>query len=292
MRLSSCLLLLVLCGAQLACVGKKKYLATVGSYALRLDSLEQRQDRQDRQIVRLRGDSLKLSGANEALLATQDNFLDRMEALEAEVDWLEVSSDSARQALLRRLADREAASRQLEKRIREAGALFSKRLRGLQEVADSLDVYLRAYPVNRWALETRKTETVVVLQEDLLFAPGSTTKLTRQGEEVLETVARVLGRYPAYVVDVIGHTDNQPLKRSSLDNWSYSALRAVTIAKALLEFGLLPNQLTATGKSEYEPRRGNDTAEGRAENRRIELRLRFRESDLIRDLERVLAPSD
>jgi len=292
MRRSSCLILLLLTGLQLACVGKKKYLATVGSYELRLDSLAQQLNRQAQQIGRLRRDSLRLGGANEALLATQANFLDRMEALEAEVDVLEVSSDSARQALLQRLTDREAARRRLEERIRHAETLFNKRVRGLQELADSLEVFLRAYPMNRWALETRKTETVVVLQEGLLFAPGSTGKLTRQGEEVLEAVARTLGRYPAYVVDVVGHTDNRPLRRSNLDNWAYSALRAVTAARALLEFGLLPNQLTATGKSEYAPRRSNDTAEGRAENRRIELRLRFRESDLIRDLQRVLNPPE
>jgi chemotaxis protein MotB len=289
MRISVFCLLFVLL---FSCVSKKKYQASIATCNLQTDSLRQVLDRREQRIALLSRDSVKMKGANEALLATQQHFFEQLDALKAEVDLLNASSDSAQQALLARLADKEANNRILQRQIQDAGLVFGKRLRRMQQIADRLDGYLRAYPINRWALDARKTETVISLQEGLLCSAGSTGKLTAQGEEVLARVAEVVQSYPEFVVDVLGHTDNQPVRRSSLGNWEYSALRAVTVAKALLELGLLPNQLSAIGKSEYAPRRSNETAEGRSQNRRVELRFRFRESDLIRDLERVLKSSD
>ena len=56
-------------------------------------------------------------------------------------------------------------------------------------------------------------------------------------------------------------------------NWELSAARAVNVARFLQQAGVEPERLSATGRSEYEPKAANDTDEGRRKNRRIEILL-------------------
>lgn len=76
-----------------------------------------------------------------------------------------------------------------------------------------------------------------------------------------------------YDVRVEGHTDTVPIHNSEFDsNWELSSARATHIARMLLEMrGLSPEQISAAGYAEYHPVATNDTAEGRAENRRVDL---------------------
>ena len=76
-----------------------------------------------------------------------------------------------------------------------------------------------------------------------------------------------------YDVRVEGHTDNIPIHNSEFDsNWELSSARATHIARALLQMHVLsPRQISAAGYAEYHPIATNDTAEGRAENRRVDL---------------------
>ena len=96
--------------------------------------------------------------------------------------------------------------------------------------------------------------------------------------------------YPALSITVIGHTDNRPVPRNSItSNWDYGALRAGTIVKTLIkEFTLRPNQVMVASKGEYAPRTSNETKEGQAQNRRIELLIEAPQSDLNRDIRRVI----
>lgn len=76
-----------------------------------------------------------------------------------------------------------------------------------------------------------------------------------------------------YDVRVEGHTDNFPIHNSTFDsNWELSSARATSITRLLLELNAIPpGQLSAAGYAEYHPIATNDTAEGRAENRRVDL---------------------
>jgi chemotaxis protein MotB len=78
-------------------------------------------------------------------------------------------------------------------------------------------------------------------------------------------------------VQVQGHTDDVPISGRLAErfpsNWELSAARAVNVARFLQERGVDPTLLSATGYSEYRPRAGNDTPEGRQQNRRIEILL-------------------
>jgi chemotaxis protein MotB len=88
----------------------------------------------------------------------------------------------------------------------------------------------------------------------------------------LHQIAEALRGTP-YDVRVEGHTDNIPIHNTEFDsNWELSSLRATHIARMLLEMhAVSPEQLSAAGYSAYRPVAGNQTAEGRARNRRVDL---------------------
>ena len=78
----------------------------------------------------------------------------------------------------------------------------------------------------------------------------------------------------AYVL-IEGHTDNVPYKSGGViqDNWDLSVKRATAIVRILQSQKVSANQITAAGRSEYNPVASNNTREGKAKNRRIEIIL-------------------
>jgi chemotaxis protein MotB len=90
----------------------------------------------------------------------------------------------------------------------------------------------------------------------------------------LARVARVLSRFPGRALQVVGHTDNVPIRNRTsdgfTDNWALSAGRAVSAVRFLVDkAGVDPRRLNAVGCGEFHPLAPNDSPEGRARNRRI-----------------------
>jgi chemotaxis protein MotB len=88
-------------------------------------------------------------------------------------------------------------------------------------------------------------------------------------------VAKAFQGLQGKTVVVAGYTDNVPVssKGSYKDNWDLSTERAVTVVRYLQSKGVDPKMLGAAGFSEYRPLAANDTAEGKSQNRRIEIAL-------------------
>ena len=90
-------------------------------------------------------------------------------------------------------------------------------------------------------------------------------------------------------VMVVAHTDNTPPHSSFKDNWNYSVLQAATVARKLTsDYNISHNQVTASGKGEFNPRTSNATAEGKAANRRIELLISPNPEDLVKAIQNEL----
>lgn len=114
-------------------------------------------------------------------------------------------------------------------------------------------------------------EALSALRTDLLqFAPGSAS-LSPGSSARLQRLAGSLRKHQAAAVEIEGHTDSSGDPAS---NGRLSELRAQAVRSTLLALGVSDRQLFATGYGASRPRATNDTAEGRAANRRIELRLR------------------
>ena len=115
-----------------------------------------------------------------------------------------------------------------------------------------------------------------------MFEQGAAT-LSVEGEQEIAKVASILqdisGEIPDeidWVIRVDGHTDDVPISGQGqfLNNWELSQARALSVVLYMVEsLNIAPERLAANGFGQYQPLNPNDTEEGRAQNRRIELKL-------------------
>jgi len=109
----------------------------------------------------------------------------------------------------------------------------------------------------------------------ILFEFGKAS-LTPEGNKVLKKVGDVLKNIKGKKIRVTGHTDNVPIRPDYEykfpTNWELSAARAATVVRYFQEKASLdPKDMEAVGRSFYQPIAGNETKEGRAQNRRVEI---------------------
>jgi chemotaxis protein MotB len=109
----------------------------------------------------------------------------------------------------------------------------------------------------------------------ILFEFGK-ADLTPEGEKVLKKVGEALTNIKGKKIRITGHTDNVPIrpdfKYKFPSNWELSAARAASVVRYFQEkIGLDPKEMEAVGRSFYQPEASNDTQEGRARNRRVEI---------------------
>jgi chemotaxis protein MotB len=116
----------------------------------------------------------------------------------------------------------------------------------------------------------------ITLPHDVLFASGS-VELKPEGEQVLRELVAEIKQQP-YQIAVLGFTDNVPVGAQLRDrfpsNWELAGVRAASVVRLMQAEGVPSSQLVAVSQGENQPIASNDTKEGRAQNRRIDIRLR------------------
>lgn len=272
-----------------SCVSNKKFKETAAAHQDQIDQFET-------QVNNLRADKEKLTlelaesrGGNQALLATQDKLQARIDVLQAEVENIGSRASNQEQSLNNELDRRNSTINSLEGRLEEIRQTIDRWENLQAAVAQEIRIALQTFDSTLVAVDQRGGEVVVVLNEDLVFRPGSTSRFEQTGIDALQAVSAVLAKYPSLYIQIVGHTDNRDVARKSLDNWDYCLLRAGNVAKLMLdEFDLGANRILPAGKSEFAPRTSNETNEGRAANRRIELVLSGGSGDLARELRRKM----
>lgn len=137
-----------------------------------------------------------------------------------------------------------------------------------QDLAAALSSQIAAHTIS---LEMGRDGLVISLREAGFFESGSATPKP-EALPTLRRIAAKLGTTP-YDLRIEGHTDNVPIHNGQFDsNWELSTARATHIARLLLEMKVIPpDRISAAGYGEFHPVASNDTAEGRAENRRVDL---------------------
>ncbi len=116
-------------------------------------------------------------------------------------------------------------------------------------------------------------KTRISLPEVVLFTSGSDA-LTGQGKQALSSISKVLEEYPNRSITVEGHTDNVPigprLVNKFASNWELSTARAISVVNYMAEqYNLNRSLMAVKGFGPYKPVASNDSAEGRAQNRRV-----------------------
>ncbi len=127
----------------------------------------------------------------------------------------------------------------------------------------------------------RNGRMVLQLPNDVLFDSGKTV-VKPAGKQALAQVATVLRTLSGRHFQVAGDTDNVPIETALYpSNWELSTRRAVEVVHFLVAQQMRPELLSAAGYGEFDPIAGNDTPEGRAKNRRIEISLQPNIDELV-----------
>jgi chemotaxis protein MotB len=118
--------------------------------------------------------------------------------------------------------------------------------------------------------------TVNIL-DNVMFDSGEAI-LKPDGEAVMKKIAAILSEHPQIMIQVIGHTDNVPIRPTAHtrfpSNWELSTARALAAVHFLTEqSGIDPHRVGAAGYGEFRPVADNSTIEGRAKNRRIAITI-------------------
>ncbi|MHB0974066.1 MAG: flagellar motor protein MotD [Thiobacillus sp.] len=123
----------------------------------------------------------------------------------------------------------------------------------------------------------------IEINANVLFAPGR-ADLEPRSLAVLRAVAEKLKNEP-FNLEITGHTDDVPISNSAFaSNWELSAVRATSVVRLLADSGIAPARLSAIGREASQPIASNDTAEGRARNRRVELMILSGMPDAIEEI--------
>lgn len=143
-----------------------------------------------------------------------------------------------------------------------------------KKLDSQLQTEVKADQVQIQQLQNQMKVTIV---NEILFPEGG-WELNRAGEQTLEKIAPTLKTLEGQRIEVDGFTDNVPigpeLKSRFPSNWELSTARATDVVRYLVSKGVNPKLLSAAGFGDTQPVASNDTAQGRAKNRRIEIVLK------------------
>lgn len=176
---------------------------------------------------------------------------------------------------------------QEKKRLAQMRQLMDQQRQAIEGLRQKMTNALVNFRPEELSVTVKNGKVYVSLQENLLFPSGSAV-VNPKGKEALGTLAQVLNQNPDITVLIEGHTDSIPIKGRYEDNWALSTARATSIVRILTNtYNVEPTRVTASGRSKYEPVDSNETAEGRARNRRTEIILSPKLEELMRLLEQT-----
>lgn len=162
------------------------------------------------------------------------------------------------------VAEMEQALVELAQRKAEADARVA-------EYRDLLDRFQALIDAGKLKVKVVDGRLVVELATDVLFASGS-ANLSKEGKAALIEVSGVLAGIPGRRYQVEGHTDNDPIATAQYpSNWELASARAIVVTRTLVDAGLPAERVSAASYGEYRPVASNDSKEGKAANRRIEI---------------------
>jgi chemotaxis protein MotB len=241
------------------------------------------------EIDRLKSEKSRLTMDLSAAESSYQRMKESYEALETNSDAILIENLERNRALLAQLEEKERAlileRRRLEIMERDLD-VRSKRVSELEEVIALKDAKMNSlkqaisealtnFEGKGLTIEQRNGKVYVSMENKLLFESGSWDVNTR-GREAVIMLGEVLGDNKEIAVLIEGHTDNVPYGEKGLiaNNWDLSTKRATAIVTILIENNNIPkDNLTAAGRGEFSPIALNNTREGRAKNRRIEVIL-------------------
>lgn len=231
----------------------------------------------------------KLQNEYAALKSNYDNLSNSYDALEKNSSSALAENAKKNRELLAQLEAKEQAlaaentrlenlKKQLQdrsNRVDELENLIAAKDAAMNDLKDAISRALTDFEGKGLTVEQRGGKVYVSMENKLLFQSGSWA-VGSEGRRAVEQLGEVLAENPDINILIEGHTDNVPYSGNGQlsGNWDLSTKRATAIVEILRENASInPQNLTAAGRGEHAPIASNDTADGKAKNRRIEVIL-------------------
>ena len=214
----------------------------------------------------------KAARLKEELESAQARLNDVNKSLKENNALLDMAADelTRKQSELRSIESRLSES---NKKLKKTTDYMEKTSKLYGDLVAELSSELEA---NQIKISEMKDGVTVNLSQEILFPSGSAT-LNDSGVSVIKRVSSKLKNIPHQII-VAGFTDNVPIKgdlaRMFPTNWELAGARAASVVRLLEEQGVNSDKLTAVSFGENQPVASNDDWKLRAQNRRIEIRLR------------------
>lgn len=156
---------------------------------------------------------------------------------------------------------------------------ISKKIKDTQAELEKMSSDFKTYFADKNLQDQVEVEVIddyikLTVMNTVLFDIGRGA-LKPESMKTLDMVAEKIKQYPNNEIKIEGHTDNVPISTVQFpSNWELSAARAISVAKYFVnEKGFSPQKVSTEGFGEYRPKGSNDTPEGRAVNRRVEIKI-------------------
>lgn len=255
-------LILVLCAAMGCGVPKKDHEAVVQELEQTKIELADSQKALADLDESLNAEVSKLSNQIADLEQRSAELQDQLDTANADLSMFQSKTGGLEEAL--KATKGELAELRAQRKAAEA------RLREYRQLAQRLASMVES---GKLQVKVRNGKMVIELANNILFESGK-TEIKSEGQAALTELGAVLQTIKDRAFLVTGHTDNVPISASRFkSNWELSTARAVNVVQYLQDAGVNPKKLAAAGYGEHDPVASNETDDGKALNRRIEIVL-------------------
>jgi len=255
----------------------------------------------EKETERLKKDTSQLGTSYRQLQTEYDKLRSQVEAVESSFDSYRISGkkqtsmlQSDIEAKSIELQRKQDALNELEKelivkqqllaeresQINELEEMLVRQEHATQQIKQKIIQALKGFENKGLSIQEKNGRIYVSLEAKLLFASGS-IEVEDSGKKALIALAKVIENEKQIDIIVEGHTDTDKLARSAhpRNNWELSVLRATSVIQILIQHSQInPQQLSASGRSEFIPIDPND----KAKNRRIEIIIAPDLSELLK----------
>lgn len=238
-----------------------------------LNAVRERADQDSAALEQLKKQYADAQQTYRQMLESKESLLDASSRQAREfLEELKAKQDSIA-ALESELSKGQADLRAREARVAQLEGMIAQIQDKLSSIKNDLLKALGAYQDKGLTITQRNGKIYVSLENRLLFPSGS-WQVDNEGRRAIEELTKVLVSQPDIHVMIEGHTDNVPYRGQGVlkDNWDLSVMRATAIVKLITRNPSIdPRNISAAGRSEYDPILPNTQADNRARNRRTEV---------------------
>lgn len=247
-----------------SCVTKKKYLLAENG---RLEAIARGDDLQN-QLVNCRDNN--------------DGLTSRLSVLERDTTRMGKDIRNYQSMLSTNMTEQEKLNSLLsqkmselderERTINELQDMINAQTERVQNLLNSVKDALLGFSSDELTVREKDGKVYVAMSDKLLFESGS-ARVDKRGKEALAKLAEVLNKQTDIDIYIEGHTDSKPINTAQFkDNWDLSVIRATSVVRILTkDYGVNPLQIQPCGRGEFMPVADNESADGRAKNRRTEI---------------------